>query len=247
MHLGIFIPASDVMLQKNDPRESETVRKSLLAREYGFIQGIRMKEKFMRILIMGLVLFVSLATSQVAHATFTVTLDQVGSNVVANGSGSINLTDLTFVSSLSPETPLILPASSDLAIGGLFNLSFYKVIFTGPTTFGSGGITLATSSNGNVFGFLLDPNIEDELTVPEGYTSGTFLFDTMSFDNTTLSGLGVTPGIYTWTWGTGANADSIVLDAGVSATPEPPTVWLMATGMLGMFGWAGYRKMRASA
>lgn len=33
----------------------------------------------------------------------------------------------------------------------------------------------------------------------------------------------------------------------VSATPEPPTFWLMATGILGMLGMAGYRKMRASA
>ncbi len=33
----------------------------------------------------------------------------------------------------------------------------------------------------------------------------------------------------------------------VSATPEPPTFWLMATGILGMFGWVGYRKVRASA
>lgn len=35
----------------------------------------------------------------------------------------------------------------------------------------------------------------------------------------------------------------------VSATPEPSTFWLMATGILGMLGLAGYRnrKMRASA
>ena len=33
----------------------------------------------------------------------------------------------------------------------------------------------------------------------------------------------------------------------IAATPEPPTFWLMATGILGMLGMAGYRKMRASA
>ena len=33
----------------------------------------------------------------------------------------------------------------------------------------------------------------------------------------------------------------------IAATPEPPTFWLMATGILGMFGWAGYRRGKASA
>lgn len=31
-----------------------------------------------------------------------------------------------------------------------------------------------------------------------------------------------------------------------SATPEPPAFWLMAAGLLGMFGWSGYRRIRAS-
>jgi hypothetical protein len=33
----------------------------------------------------------------------------------------------------------------------------------------------------------------------------------------------------------------------LAATPEPPTFWLMATGLLGMFGWVGYRRMKATA
>lgn len=32
-----------------------------------------------------------------------------------------------------------------------------------------------------------------------------------------------------------------------SPTPEPPTFWLMATGILGMLGWVGYRRRKASA
>ena len=30
----------------------------------------------------------------------------------------------------------------------------------------------------------------------------------------------------------------------IAATPEPPTFWLMATGILGMVGWFGYRRIR---
>ncbi len=33
---------------------------------------------------------------------------------------------------------------------------------------------------------------------------------------------------------------------GLSATPEPPTFWLMATGILGMFGWVGLRRIKIS-
>lgn len=33
----------------------------------------------------------------------------------------------------------------------------------------------------------------------------------------------------------------------LAATPEPPTFWLMATGLLGMFGWVGYRRIKARA
>ncbi|EAY57286.1 PEP-CTERM domain protein [Leptospirillum ferriphilum] len=51
-----------------------------------------------------------------------------------------------------------------------------------------------------------------------------------------------------------ASADLILLlgapissQSPVSATPEPPTFWLMASGILGMFGLVGYRKMKATA
>ena len=40
---------------------------------------------------------------------YTITLQQVGSNVVANGSGAINLTGLTFVVSGTLEPGVIVP------------------------------------------------------------------------------------------------------------------------------------------
>ena len=38
---------------------------------------------------------------------YTVTLEQIGSNVVANGSGAINLTGLTFFRALTPRGTII--------------------------------------------------------------------------------------------------------------------------------------------
>ena len=43
------------------------------------------------------------------------------------------------------------------------------------------------------------------LIVPRGYVSGTFLSNSATYSGKTLATLGVTPGTYVWTWGTGAN------------------------------------------
>jgi hypothetical protein len=48
--------------------------------------------------------------------------------------------------------------------------------------------------------------------VPLGYVSGSALSDTSTYDNQTFSSLGVTPGAYEWTWGSGADADTFTLD-----------------------------------
>jgi hypothetical protein len=73
-----------------------------------------------------------------------------------------------------------------------------------------------------------------DILVPAGYVSGHPLSDTATYDNQTLSSLGVTPGTYTWTWG---DPDSFTADIGtVSPVPEPTTLWLMASGMLGLAG-----------
>src|SRR4030095_2111905 len=69
---------------------------------------------------------------------YTVTLEQVGSNVVANGSGAINLTGLAFFSHL-PGSPFISPPNGVINTG-LAGGPFRYSGATGPTSFGSGGL-----------------------------------------------------------------------------------------------------------
>ena len=68
-----------------------------------------------------------------------------------------------------------------------------------------------------------------------GYVSGGALSSNATWDNQTFSSLGVTPGEYEWTWGSGAHADSFTLDIVTAAVPEPSSVGLVALPLgLGM-------------
>ncbi len=62
----------------------------------------------------------------------------------------------------------------------------------------------------------------------------------------TFSSLGLTPGTYIWTWGSGADADSFTMNIGVSSVPEPASLMMLGTGSLAILGFAR-RRRRASA
>ncbi len=171
-----------------------------------------------------------LLTAGTAHAgsVYIVTLSQQGSDVVANGSGTIDLTGLTSFGSatLFPE---LYPAHGIITVGDGFNLDLYGGT-SGPFTFGNGGAIFPSSKSGDSveledFGIFLD--------VPQGYVSGTSLSGSSTFDNTTLAKLGVTAGTYTWTWNSGAN--SFVLEIPMFA-PEPSTFLMLGTGLLPVMG-----------
>ena len=50
--------------------------------------------------------------------------------------------------------------------------------------------------------------------MPQGYVSGAALSDSMTFNNATFASLGVTPGTYVWTWGTGLPNQNFTLIIG---------------------------------
>jgi hypothetical protein len=165
-------------------------------------------------------------------AAYTVTLAQVGSNVVATGSGTIDLTGLSLFESgvsttigIAPFEGIIVTAA---ASGGAFN---GYAGFTGPTSFGSGGETLINSGSGDIVGIGGDI---DTLAVPAGYTSGNPLSNTSTYDNATFASLGVTPGTYEWMWGLGTNQNFTLIIGGTSV-PEPSAIALLGTGLAGFF------------
>ena len=74
---------------------------------------------------------------------YVVTLEEVGSNVVATGSGAFDATGLTLSSSdfgLASIPPQMEPNRGMIATGANGSASAYKVsTLTGPSSFGSGG------------------------------------------------------------------------------------------------------------
>lgn len=92
--------------------------------------------------------------------------------------------------------------------------------FTGPTSFGTGGLISLSSGSGDLVS--MDAGgVPETLFVPHGYVSGSTLSSSATSDNATFSSLGVTPGTYTWSWGNGADADSFTLQIGPAAVPAP--------------------------
>ncbi len=89
---------------------------------------------------------------------------------------------------------------------------------------------------------------KNRIQLPGSYVSGAIFSSTLTWDNTTLAALGVTPGTYTWTWGSGDHADSATLYAGVTPpaeTPEPGSVLLLSAGFAGFAGLAVCKRRRA--
>ena len=163
---------------------------------------------------------------------YMVTLKQVGSDVVATGSGPINLTGLNFVIStvLSAQINSTVAA---IGTGPAFPVAgdLYNGL-SGPTSFGSGLTTVPSSGSGDTVGI---GGKVGRLVVPGGYVSGTALSDTSTYDNATFKSLGLTPGTYVWTWGTGLPNQNFTLVIGRGTVPDAgSTVSLLGFALLGL-------------
>ena len=173
-----------------------------------------------------------------ARAGYIVTMLQDGLNVVAQGSGKIDLSGLTLprrfsnVATISPHDAVIFTGPTVLTPADVYHGS------TGPMSFGSRGSILADSGSGDFVGL----NGPSNFYVPAGYASGHFLSDSATYDNQTFASLGVTPGTYKWTWGTGPN-QNFTLDIVTAVVPEPSSLALLVLP-LGLVALAAARPRR---
>lgn len=184
---------------------------------------------------------VLLAPAAAFATPYVVKLKQQGNDVVASGSGAFDLSGLASRGGYGTYAA-IQPVQGYLSVG--MNPSWSLIFdgysgFTGPTAFGSGDQTPATDGAGDpvtIFGSFH----EGFLFVPHGYVSETALSSSAIWDNASFASLGITPGTYTWTWGTGAD-QSFTLDA-VTSVPEPAALGMFGFGVALIGAFVGLRR-----
>jgi hypothetical protein len=179
-----------------------------------------------------------------ANAAFIFMVEQSGANVVVTGSGSIDTAALSFSFESGTQSGI----ASQLAIvrGGpaaptLTPANFFTGA-SGPTSLGSAGADAASSGSGDLVGV---SGFAGEIALPTTYVSGAALSDSATFNNVTLSALGLTPGNYVYMWGTGPTADSLTVEVGTTATPAPePASIAMLCLPAALLPWRRNRRSR---
>ena len=94
-----------------------------------------------------LLVAISLLAVPTARAAYTITIDQVGPDVVATGSGAINTSGLIDTNHQTAQSG-VQPVSGAVVVGPT---SFQNVVYfesvSGPSTFGSGNFKVADSGS----------------------------------------------------------------------------------------------------
>ena len=188
-----------------------------------------------KVVITAAVLLGGVSASQ---ASVIINVEQVGSNIVATGSGTLNINGLSSIDTGGYQSKgAIQPGYGFLIFGN--GSSYVPVagweISQGPVAFGSDlSVFLnADTGNGSVFGIAGSgwTTGHSTLFTPVGYTSGSLLSSSSTWNNQTYDTMKATLGTYKWTWGSEVNADSLTLNIGPAAptaVPEPSTFALLS-------------------
>jgi hypothetical protein len=197
-------------------------------------------------MMMWMALAMVFSGQAVADLTFTAT--EEGNNVVVTGVGTLNTDGLTNAGSLN-ESGFMQPDFSQLLVGSPTSTGaeqFDAFNATGPTSFGSGDVDTPDTGTGQTFGFTIAPDKGGgyfmPLFVPSTYHSGDDLTGSSTYNNSTFDTLGITPGTYQWTWGSGDTAQTITLQIG--SAPEPSSAVVAVVGSVAFiaYGWSRHRR-----
>lgn len=193
----------------------------------------------------GPMLFLFFASE--AFGAVTIMIQQVGTDVVATASGTVNTDGLNGVACGTPPcldgvsgSPVIGNVSGSASIPGLSNIRvgedpvrawLYQVggFDNGNTQlFATGGFFLPDLSSGDAMGVSTGTiPFATGVWVPQNYVSNSPLSGSATYLNRSLADLGLVAGTYIYTFGQPSNPDSLTLVIGsggptFGADPTPP-------------------------
>ncbi len=195
-----------------------------------FFQSLKQR-LLLRAIRPALVIFIFAGACE-SRAAITITANEVGSSVLFQYSGVINLAgtlvnfaDQTQGSAVNPTTSYLQFAP----VGQNFPYIYYD-FFTGnfPASFGTGALSQVSNGTGDIFAIG-----KGLIIVPSGYVSGNPLAGSATYASSSFSSLGITPGNYTW----GLSSDTVTLNV----VPEPGVPALLISA-LGLFWYRPTRR-----
>lgn len=176
---------------------------------------------------------VGLLAANAASGAIIASITEIGSDVFLDFEGSINVADLGAPGGAFINAGLHEPPGGAFFGGSLpsvFEIDAY-INISGPSTFfsaGSADFIDADLATGDFFGIVAGGSVTGPgFYVPDGYISEAPLSGNATILNETLASVNLVEGIYTWTWGAGANADYFELTIG-NPIPEPNAFALLA-------------------
>jgi len=184
---------------------------------------------------------VAVAPNAHAGAAYIITVMEDGSNVDFLGRGNFDLTGFSLGDANVTTYPAFLSDNILISVGanGAGADYYWQSAIDGPASIDTKLFRnyLQGASSGDVGGFQING---PALIVPAGYGSGTELSGTATALNQTLDSIGLTPGVYTWTYGA-SGANTLEIDV-VPPLPEPTS--LMLFGLPAAFALFARRRRR---
>jgi hypothetical protein len=171
-----------------------------------------------------------LVAASVAQAAYTININQSGANVVITGSGSVDtssMTALTTIGLCAIGDGLI--SSSALCIGTETTADQFDNVLT-PSLSGLSTSTVAGASSSGPGVYIIGA----DLYLPENYVSASPISNSTTFTGTTLAALGLTVGTRSLFVPSG---DEIIINIGLApvAPPTPASIPTLSDyGLLGM-------------
>jgi len=193
-------------------------------------------------------LLVVASNTSFAVADVVVNIDEVADGVIATATGHVNTNGLTLVNTRVHGGGDLRSTDALLFTGGLdfTNTIMHGYAIEGPLSWGTNIDTSGGSSpiETDWFGVWGNPNsFGTAMFLSSDYTSGDPIFSSSVFSGVTFEDLELNKGTYVYTWGSGSNPDSLTVNIGTTAVPEPSSVFLLTLSVIAML-WTRRRHVR---